>query len=119
MSLYHKLKAIYPNLKDDDFLKTIVLTNANGVSSITKWDHPTLVQPTQAQLDAAVIPSQTSIAAKAEIEAIERSVMIPRVVREFMLEYYEALPPGIRNANQGYPGLKAADERIRTLRAKL
>jgi len=41
-------------LEDKDFLTTIMLRNdSNGQGDyIAKWEHPTLAQPTQEQLDA-------------------------------------------------------------------
>lgn len=54
MSLYNKIMALYPSLKPQDFLTTINLQNdsdGNG-DYIKSWNHPTLAQPTQAQLDA-------------------------------------------------------------------
>ena len=55
MNLHDKILAIYPELTDDDFFLrgTIVLRNdsdGNG-DYIAKWEHPTLAQPTQEQLD--------------------------------------------------------------------
>jgi hypothetical protein len=55
MTLYEKIKSIYSELTDEDFLDTIILQNdsdGNG-DYIKSWNHPTLTQPTQAQLDAA------------------------------------------------------------------
>ena len=55
MTLYEKIKSIYPNLEDKDFWTSIQLQNdsdGNG-DYIKSWTHPTLTQPTQAQLDAA------------------------------------------------------------------
>jgi hypothetical protein len=54
MILIKKILAIYPSLTDDDFIKTIVLQNdSDGKGDyIAKWEHPTLEQPTQAELDA-------------------------------------------------------------------
>ena len=57
MTLYEKIKSIYPQLTDTDFglFGTIKLQNdsdGNG-DYIKSWNHPTLTQPTQAQLDAA------------------------------------------------------------------
>ena len=54
MTLYDKIKSIYPQLTDNDFLTVIRLQNdsdGNG-DYIKSWTHPTLTQPTQAQLDA-------------------------------------------------------------------
>ena len=57
MNLYEKIKTIYPELTINDFIgynSTILLQNdsdGNG-DYIKSWTHPTLTQPTQAQLDA-------------------------------------------------------------------
>ena len=57
MALYDKIIAIHPSLTDADFHYkdgTIELRNdsdGNG-DYIAKWNHPTLAQPTQEQLDA-------------------------------------------------------------------
>ena len=54
MTLYDKIKAIYPNLEDKDFMTVITLqNNSDGKGDyIAKWEHPTLSKPTQEQLDA-------------------------------------------------------------------
>ena len=54
MSLYDKIKVIYPALQDTDFMSTIRLQNdSDGRGDyIADWSHPTLPKPTQAQLDA-------------------------------------------------------------------
>ena len=53
MSLYEKIKALYPELVDQDFMTVIRLQNdSDGKGDyIKEWNHPTLPQPTQAQLD--------------------------------------------------------------------
>jgi len=54
MTLVEKIKTIYSSLTDDDFMTTIHLQNdsdGNG-DYIKSSTHPTLTQPTQAQLDA-------------------------------------------------------------------
>jgi len=56
MTLYEKLKTIYPELTESDFTsldRTIYLQNdSDGQGDyIAKWEHPTLAQPTQEQLD--------------------------------------------------------------------
>lgn len=51
-SLYEKIKAIYPELQDADFMDTIRLQNdsdGNG-DYIAFWNHPTLPRPTEEQL---------------------------------------------------------------------
>ena len=55
MTLYEKIKTIYPQLTDADFnpvIGTITLQNdSDGKGDyIAKWDHPTLVKPTEEQL---------------------------------------------------------------------
>ena len=52
MTLYEKIKTIYPQLTDNDFLTVITLQNdSDGKGDyIAKWDHPTLPRPTEAQL---------------------------------------------------------------------
>jgi hypothetical protein len=56
MTLYEKIKSIYPALTDNDFVgrnATIFLQNdSDGKGDyIAKWEHPTLPRPTQEQLD--------------------------------------------------------------------
>jgi hypothetical protein len=53
MTLVEKIKAIYTELVDNDFVDTIQVQNdSNGQGDyIAKWEHPTLAQPTQEQLD--------------------------------------------------------------------
>jgi hypothetical protein len=55
MNLYEKIKAIYPELTDNDFTTTIRLQNdSDGKGDyIAKWEHPTLAKPTDEQLGAA------------------------------------------------------------------
>jgi hypothetical protein len=52
MTIYDKIKALYPELTDRDFLTVIRLQNdsdGNG-DYIAAWDHPTLARPTEEQL---------------------------------------------------------------------
>ena len=53
MTLYEKIKTIYPELQDKEFLTTIMLRNdSDGKGDyIAKWEHPTLTQPTKEQLN--------------------------------------------------------------------
>ena len=53
MTLPKKIKAIYPELQDADFMDTIRLQNdSDGRGDyISKWEHPTLARPTDAQLN--------------------------------------------------------------------
>ena len=52
MTLYEKIKAIYPNLNDQDFRTVINLqNNSDGKGDyIAKWEHPTLARPTDEEL---------------------------------------------------------------------
>ena len=62
MTLYDKINALYDSLSINDFEFKIVLQNDGvtppngkvkvGNDYIHTWNHPTLAQPTQAQLDA-------------------------------------------------------------------
>jgi hypothetical protein len=57
MTLYEKIISIYSELTIDNFNPisgTIALQNdSDGRGDyITKWEHPTLVRPTQEQLDS-------------------------------------------------------------------
>ena len=56
MNLYEKIKSIYPQLEDKDFLTVIRLQNdSDGKGDyIAKWEHPTLSKPTDKQLGAAL-----------------------------------------------------------------
>ena len=55
MTIYEKIKALYPELTSDDFTTVIRLQNdSDGRGDyIAAWDHPTLARPTDAQLEAA------------------------------------------------------------------
>ena len=52
MTLYEKIKTIYPELQTADFLTVITLQNdSDGKGDyIAAWDHPTLPRPTEEQL---------------------------------------------------------------------
>lgn len=52
MTLYEKIKSIYPTLTDDDFMSVITLQNdSDGRGDyIKEWNHPTLTRPTEEQL---------------------------------------------------------------------
>jgi hypothetical protein len=53
MTLYEKIKTIYPEITDRDIVTVITLRNdSDGQGDyIAKWEHPTLAQPTKEQLD--------------------------------------------------------------------
>ena len=50
--LYEKIKQLYPELEDKDFLTVITLQNdSDGRGDyIAKWEHPTLQKPTEEEL---------------------------------------------------------------------
>ena len=50
--LYEKIKTLYPELTDNDFMTVITLQNdSDGKGDyIAKWEHPTLPRPTKEQL---------------------------------------------------------------------
>ena len=54
MTLYEKIIAIYPELKQEDFLPTGSITLQNDSDGrgdyIAKWEHPTLPRPTDEEL---------------------------------------------------------------------
>jgi hypothetical protein len=52
MTLYEKIMAFYPELTTQDFLSVIRLQNdSDGKGDyIAKWEHPTLVKPTDEEL---------------------------------------------------------------------
>jgi hypothetical protein len=51
-SLHNKIKALYPELTDRDFMTVIRLQNdSDGRGDyIALWEHPTLPRPTEEQL---------------------------------------------------------------------
>ena len=56
MSLYEKIMALYPSLTLADFVPDSGVIHLRNDSDgrgdyIAAWNHPTLAQPTQAQLD--------------------------------------------------------------------
>lgn len=52
MTLYEKIKLIYPILEDKDFWTVISLQDNNDGQRayIAKWEHPTLAKPTDEEL---------------------------------------------------------------------
>ena len=52
MTLYEKIKALYPQITDFDLSNVITLKNdSDGKGDyIAKWEHPTLARPTEEQL---------------------------------------------------------------------
>ena len=51
-SLYERIKALYPELTDRDFMTVIRLQNdSDGKGDyIAAWEHPTLARPTEQEL---------------------------------------------------------------------
>lgn len=56
MTLYEKIKAIYPGLQDADFMTVIRLQNdSDGRGDyIAEWSHPALARPTEEQLASTI-----------------------------------------------------------------
>lgn len=56
MTLYEKIKTIYPELTDVEFAPRGIISLENASDGqgdyIAKWDHPTLAIPTEEQLAA-------------------------------------------------------------------
>lgn len=52
MTLYDKIKQLYPSLTDKNFMTVITLQNdSDGRGDyIAKWEHPTLPRPTDEEL---------------------------------------------------------------------
>ena len=52
MTLYEKIRALYPELTERDFIDIIRLQNDSDGSGdyIAKWEHQTLPRPTEEQL---------------------------------------------------------------------
>ena len=53
MTLYEKIKQLYQELEDKEFVTVIRLQNdSDGKGDyIAKWEHPTLSKPTEEQLN--------------------------------------------------------------------
>ena len=53
MTLYEKIKALYSEIDDRDFIRLIILQDdSDGRGAyIAKWDHPTLPRPTEEELE--------------------------------------------------------------------
>lgn len=56
MDLYHAIMAIYPDLKESDFINDIILlqndSDGNG-DYIREWNHQTYTKPTDEELTQA------------------------------------------------------------------
>ena len=56
MTLFEKIKTIYPELATFDFASGVITlqNDSDGKGDyIAKWEHPTLARPTEQQLDGA------------------------------------------------------------------
>ena len=51
MTLYDKIISLYLELEPSDFITDIKLQNDGQGDYIKEWNHPTLAQPTQEDLD--------------------------------------------------------------------
>lgn len=57
---------------------------------------------------------------QSQIDAMERTQLMPRATREFMLMFMELNAPAeVLAVNPGYQAVKAFDEQIKALRAQL
>jgi hypothetical protein len=84
--LVRKIMAIYPSLTKEDFGRsgTIHLLDNGGGPYIAKWEHPTLAQPTQEQLDAIVIDMEALIQRDAMNVADAAAVKADAFVQSFI-----------------------------------
>jgi hypothetical protein len=67
LSLSQKIESIYPQLKTRADWEGIVLENSGSGDYIKTWDHSTLTQPTEAELDA--VDESAYLARKARAKA--------------------------------------------------
>jgi len=53
MTLYEKIKELYPKINERDFIHLIILQDdSDGRGAyIAKWDHPTFPRPTEEELE--------------------------------------------------------------------
>ena len=63
MTLYERIMALYPSLKQQDFLTVITLQNdSDGKGDyIAKWEHPTLARPTEAELNTPLPADEVTV----------------------------------------------------------
>jgi len=52
ISLSQKIQALHPEITSDDFLTVITLQDDGAGPYIREWNHPTITQPTQVELDS-------------------------------------------------------------------
>jgi acyl dehydratase len=109
MEKYYKLAGNpYPFHIDEDHAANLI---SAGAVEITEAEADELRKPP---------PIPASEQAMAEITAMEREQMLPRVTREFMLGFMEStFTPEQLALNLGYTKVKAFDEQIKVLRAQL
>jgi hypothetical protein len=81
---------------------------------------------TEAEAEALRPKPDPKLSIQAQIDALEREVILPRVTREFMLAQMEAVaasqgvtPEQLRAINYGYRRVKEFDEQIEALRGQL
>jgi hypothetical protein len=52
ISLFQKIQALHPELTSDDFLNRVIILQDDGDGAyIREWNHPTIPQPTNEELD--------------------------------------------------------------------
>ena len=76
-NLYKKIRTLYPNLKEFDFYPNqgyIILFNDGDSEGdyINKWNHPTLSQPTDEEIENVVINEslfETTLTPQQKLEA--------------------------------------------------
>ena len=69
LSLSDKIKALYPELSSDAFLSVITLQDDGDGAYIKAWNHPSLAEPTDAQLDAVDEAAYLEAQALADLRA--------------------------------------------------
>ena len=53
ISLFQKIQALHPELTSDDFLNRVIILQDDGDGAyIREWNHPTIPQPTNEELDS-------------------------------------------------------------------
>lgn len=78
------------------------------------------------KIDQSKLAATNAASIQAQIDALEREVILPRVTREFMLANMEAVaasqgvtPEQLRASHYGYRRVKEFDEQIEALRGQL
>ena len=53
ISLFQKIQALHPELTSDDFFNRVIILQDDGDGAyIREWNHPTIPQPTNEELDS-------------------------------------------------------------------